>query len=134
MTQIDAKKVFVGTKYSPKVDEKGHPELNADGSQVGGTFEITLYNLKDSSYVDSWSKEFSTNKYLAFLEDFNGLTAEEVVDEYFTGNTTVDTGEVGENNPDATNAVERDVVAAQPEEVSDKLDLTLDVSKDKKSK
>lgn len=122
MTQIDPKKVFIGTKYAPKLQENGTPELNADGSQVGGTFTINLYEIKDSRFVDSWSKEFTTNKYLAFLEDFNGLIIDEVVTKYFTAASETKTEVKEEVKP-----VEKPVEKAEPKDIvaDEKLDLTL---------
>jgi hypothetical protein len=83
-TQYDPSKLFVGTRLHKDSNEAGSPIVDEKGEWTTGEIELSLFDHKSGLTVASNRIKTTRNKYLVFREDFDGLTKEEVIKEYFS--------------------------------------------------
>lgn len=78
----DPSKVFVGTRLIRDEDENGI-KVDSRGDWESGKLLVELFDIKTGTQIEGFSKDLTRRKYEAFVEDFSGLSTEEVIKEYF---------------------------------------------------
>lgn len=91
-TKYDPSKLFVGTKLYKDEGSEGII-LDQNGDWKSGKVAIELYDVKDGFLVSKVELPVSRAKYVAWKEDFDVLTTEQVIDEYFKDVKTTDPSE-----------------------------------------
>lgn len=84
----DPSKLFIGTKLYRDADSNGII-LDHNGDWKSGRIVIELFNKKNGFLVSKVEKDVTKAKYVAWKEDFDVLTIEEVLDQYFKGVETI---------------------------------------------
>lgn len=114
--ELDPSKLFAATKL---VRDEGEHGVLVDkrGEWASGRLYIQLFDSKSGLFVDGITKDLSHAKYEAFREDFDQLTTEEVIKEFFP---KVATSEASESELQAaareSKTATADRVAAAPKE------------------
>lgn len=82
--KFDPSKLFVAARLFKDSNEAGSPLVDEKtGEWSGGRVQVTLLDSKTATTVASTELMVTRNKYLAWREDFDLLSTEDVIKEYF---------------------------------------------------
>lgn len=80
----DPSKVFVGTRLIKDANEAGSPIVDENtGEWKSGRVLIQLFDAKNGNNIAGKELKVTRTKYAAFREDFDSLSKEDVLAEYF---------------------------------------------------
>lgn len=119
--KYDPSKVFVGARLFKDTDEAGSPIVDENtGEWKSGKVLIELFDTKDGFSIAGKEVKVTRNKYLVFREDFDSLSKEDVLKEFFSDvelkeATTTPLQDEAKKSADETAAREKDARIAELE-------------------
>lgn len=97
------KKPYFGTRLFKDSNETGSPIVDElTGEWVGGKVLIELFDGKTGARINQAEKRVTRLSYPAWREEFNVLTVDEVIEQYFPGEKKEDKTVVKTEATDAT--------------------------------
>ena len=83
-TKFDPAKTFIGARLLKDSNEVGSPIIDENtGEWVGGRVLIELFDGKTGERIAGHEEKVTRNKYLAWKEDFDVQSKEDVISQYF---------------------------------------------------